>query len=264
MCARIALVTGCSPGGIGAALLAELKGLPYVTTLALDVTDRASIDAAVATVRRETGGKLDCLVNNSGVASIMPLIEADLDHGKDMFDVNVWGVLACTEAFVSMIIAAKGIVVNISSISGVLHSPYSGLYGTSKAAIITIGETLRLVLEPFGVRVLSVMTGAVSTNIVSKMTTAFQLSENSIYLPATQEIADRSWGEDFKGGIPADEYAAKIALDIKNGTTGKIWRAEQAGIVQFAKRFMPASIIDSMMRQKSGLEKLGQESYNSV
>ena len=78
-------------------------------------------------VEEKTGGQgLDVLVNNSGRGYAGPLLDADLEEGKRMFEVNFWGVLAVTQGFADLIVRAKGTVVNISSISASVYSPYRG------------------------------------------------------------------------------------------------------------------------------------------
>jgi 1-acylglycerone phosphate reductase len=140
------LVTGCSAGGIGYALAEQfqkrgltvfatarncskmdgLKNLPNTVLVPLDVTSPSDIDAAVAAVKAHTGGKLDYLVNNSGQSLHMPTLDQDIESAKDMFEVNFWGVFRMIKAFAPLLIEAKGTVVNIGSINGHLHPPFSG------------------------------------------------------------------------------------------------------------------------------------------
>lgn len=144
--AKTVLITGCSSGGIGEALAKELqthglhvfatarseskmdslKKLPNITVLPLDVTSRESIDAAVATVSKATGGKLDYIVNNAGTQCVMPVLDFDMQQAKDMFEVNVWGLLSVTQAFAPLILATKGTIVNMSSCGALVWMPYKG------------------------------------------------------------------------------------------------------------------------------------------
>ena len=141
------LVTGSSAGGIGAALchefqrrglhvfatartpskIGDLQNLPNVTTIALDVTSASSITNAVKVVEAKTGGHLKYLVNNSGAQYVMPVLELNSEEAKRMYDVNVWGVIAMVQAFVPLVIAATGSIVNIASISGHLYAPWMGM-----------------------------------------------------------------------------------------------------------------------------------------
>lgn len=104
--------------------MSPLETLPNVTLLTIDVTSSASVAAAVKTVEMETGGSLDCLVNNAGYLYVMPALDTDLDEAKRMFDVNVWGALAMIKAFGPILAASKGSVVNISSVSGCIGMPW--------------------------------------------------------------------------------------------------------------------------------------------
>lgn len=138
------LITGCA-GGIGSTLAKEfhanglyvyatartkakmthLQHLENITLIELDVTSSASIEAAVEVVRKETA-TLDILVNNAGQTLCMPTLDTSIEEAKKIFDVNLWGALAVTQAFAPMVIAAKGMIVNLCSISGVLYTPYLG------------------------------------------------------------------------------------------------------------------------------------------
>ena len=140
------LITGCSAGGIGSSLvesfqkrgllvfatartaskIAHLEKLPNVVLLTLDVTSTSSIAAAVESVKSRTGGTLDYLVNNSGVAHVMPVLDTDIAVAKSIFDVNLWAVMAMTQAFAPLVIQAKGTIVNIGSINGLLTVPLMG------------------------------------------------------------------------------------------------------------------------------------------
>jgi 1-acylglycerone phosphate reductase len=141
------LITGCSEGGLGAALceafvrhgfhviatlrdpakaptLSSLSG--HIEVLALDVTDAASISACAAAVAAKTGGRLDVLVNNAGSMFVMPLLDTDLAESKRLFDVNVWGMLAVTQAFAPMLIRSRGVVLNVASIAGAVRMAWQG------------------------------------------------------------------------------------------------------------------------------------------
>jgi NAD(P)-dependent dehydrogenase (short-subunit alcohol dehydrogenase family) len=141
------LITGCSDGGIGSALalafqqrgfhvfatarnttkMSNLADLPNVTLLTLDVTDSTTIKAAVDTVAKETGGTLDFLVNNAGRNHFMPLLDEDIDQTKELFDTNVWGPLAVTQAFSPLVIKTKGSFVFVTSIAGYSNTPWMGM-----------------------------------------------------------------------------------------------------------------------------------------
>jgi len=171
------LITGVSPGGLGDALTTELLTRPNmhmiatglelnhldhiatsssrVTKLQLDVTSPSSISSAVEAVERLTSGRLDYLVNNAGYGYMMPLLDAQVDAVRDNFEVNVFGLLAVTQAFFPLIRAAQGWVVNQCSIASLVggRQPYIGSYCATKAAVASLNDHMRLEFAPFGVKV---------------------------------------------------------------------------------------------------------------
>lgn len=95
--------------------------------MSLDVTSSESIRTLEADLQsRLPQGKLDILVNNAGFGATGPLIEANIAVVKKLFEVNVLGLWAVTQAFAPMLIAAKGKLVNISSVGAILTLPWSG------------------------------------------------------------------------------------------------------------------------------------------
>lgn len=146
------LITGCSRGGIGAALALnlakaghhvfatartpskipeELSVLSNVTVVPLDVTSASSIAQAVKAVAEDHHGpgRLDVLVNNSGVAYSMPILDMDVDKAQRLYDTNVWGPVRCVQAFSGLLIASRGRVVNVSTVGAVLHMPWICEFG---------------------------------------------------------------------------------------------------------------------------------------
>lgn len=155
--------------------------------LELDVVDAASRKAAVDHVTACTDGMLDILINNAGACKYrmanptskmqihystfslimcpklirnsaypMPLIEAELSEVRKLFELNVFSALGTTQAFATLLRKSKGTVVNISSVASRAPIPWHGPYCATKAALNQISDTLRMELEPFGVKVILV------------------------------------------------------------------------------------------------------------
>lgn len=282
MATKTVLITGTSAGGIGSALAfafqkrglrvfatarntskidPALADLPNVELLSLDVTSDASIAAAVVEVKERTSGKLDFLVNNSGLGYIMPFLDLDMDEAKKLFDVNFWGVLAATKAFAPMLIEAKGAIVNISSIAAVAYSPYEIIYNSSKAAITMFSDTLRMELAPMGVKVISVMTGLVKTNWYNNVPT-FILPSDSLYLPVVKHIEAGATGvSSAKNGTPANVYAESVVKHLLGGANGRIWHGALSTLV-WSLSLLPYSIMDYVMMDRSGLKGLKRSKNN--
>ncbi|OJJ64554.1 hypothetical protein ASPSYDRAFT_26545 [Aspergillus sydowii CBS 593.65] len=272
------LITGCSDGGIGSALaeafhdrgfhvfatarslpkMAHLEKLENKTLLELDVESQSSIDAALEAVVKHTGGegKLDYLVNNAGLNLNYPALDTDLAYAKKMFDVNFWAMVHVTHTFMPLLIASKGTLVNNASLAGVLHVPWGSFYNASKAAVRMYSEVLRLEVAPLGVKVITVMTGIVATNMFSNAPHD-ALPENSYYKMANEEIAVLASGEKFVGtAMPPAVYAEGVVNDVLSGYSGMTWRGKIASMGWFIYSYFPTWLTDRGVGFGSGLEKL--------
>ncbi|KAK6834942.1 short-chain dehydrogenase/reductase [Apiospora arundinis] len=216
------LLTGCSEGGIGFALAQEYhrRGCRVIATarnpakmqalltgrdtegltlVQLDVVDPASIQEAVRAVTDLTKDlSLDILVNNAGGGYQAPLLDADLNEARRLFDVNVWGVLAVTQAFAPLLAASASAgrrprVVNIGSVAGIVPVPWQGIYNASKSALASINNAMRLEFRPLGIEVVHVVTGGIATHFFDNAA-ATQLPADSIYAPIAADIEQNAGG----------------------------------------------------------------------
>ena len=133
------------------------------STAVLDVRDVEQVRALVASAIKETG-RLDIMVNNAGLSYPTPILEADPEEWRTMFDTNVIGLLSGSQAAVKAMreCGAEGYIVNISSIAA--QRADSGVYGATKHAVNCISATLRRELEDDSIRIVNVMPGAIVTN----------------------------------------------------------------------------------------------------
>ncbi|WP_424217687.1 SDR family NAD(P)-dependent oxidoreductase (plasmid) [Streptomyces sp. BI20] len=177
----VCLITGCSSGiGRATALRLHQEGARVVatardprtladlaalgmTTLALDVTEAASAEAAVAAANARHGG-VDVLVNNAGYGLSGTFEETSLERVRDQFETNVFGVVRLTRLVLpGMRARGRGTVVNVSSIFGRYVAPGGGYYAATKHALEALSDALRLETAGFGVRVAVVEPGPVHT-----------------------------------------------------------------------------------------------------
>jgi NAD(P)-dependent dehydrogenase (short-subunit alcohol dehydrogenase family) len=147
-----------------AALQTEAAGLS-LQVVSLDVTDRASLAEAVAEVARLTGGRgVDALVNNAGYGEMAPLLEIREADVRAMYETNVFGLLAVTQAFLpAMVARGAGRIVNLSSVGGRLTFPLFGAYNSTKYAVESLSDAMRMELGPLGIQVVIIEPGAIKT-----------------------------------------------------------------------------------------------------
>jgi NAD(P)-dependent dehydrogenase (short-subunit alcohol dehydrogenase family) len=140
-----------------------------VTPIQLDVTDAASISQAAKEVERVVGAAgLAGLVNNAGIGFGGPLEYADLDEMRRGYEVNVFGVMAVTQAFLPLLRRAKGRIVNVSSGAGKASTPLLGPYCSSKFALEGLSDALRIELRGAGIAVVIIEPGFVDTPMQTK------------------------------------------------------------------------------------------------
>lgn len=132
----------------------------------LDVTGHDQIREASEKVGAEVGDEgLDGLVNNAGVVVAGPLEFLDIADIRMQMEINVVGQVAVTQAFIPLLRAAKGRIVNMGSISGKLAPPFAAPYAASKHALEAITDALRVELGPWGIEVSIVEPGNIKTPI---------------------------------------------------------------------------------------------------
>ena len=140
-----------------------------LSVIFLDVSDEASIENARNTVSEALGGEaLHGLVNNAGISISGPLEFVPFEDVRLQFDVNVFGPLTLTRAFLPHLRRARGRIVNLSSISGRVASPFLGPYAMSKFALEAFTDVLRRELAPWGIEVSAIEPGAIRTPIWEK------------------------------------------------------------------------------------------------
>ncbi|KAL3251346.1 short-chain dehydrogenase/reductase [Aspergillus welwitschiae] len=265
---KTVLITGCSEGGIGDALarnfhkrgfrvFASARNTEKVEHLKrmgldivqLDVTDEESIKKAVSTVKAATGGYLDFLVNNSGAGYCMPLLDSDSSVAKKIFDVNVFAVVAVTQAFAPLLIGSKGTIINIGSVLGKMPLPWQGYYNASKAAVAILTDQMRIEFSPWGVRAILVTTGAVKTKLFENLPSKPVLPEGSLYYPAKDVIEPVLTGAGVeKNAMDVDQYAEVVVNNaIQSRPKKHVWSGGGALITWLASTFGWSTIWDLLL-----------------
>jgi NAD(P)-dependent dehydrogenase (short-subunit alcohol dehydrogenase family) len=276
---RTILITGCSDGSLGSALslalkphgwrvlgsgrnISKLKALQDagIECIQLDVNSTESIAKAAEEVKKLTGGSLDALVNNAGSAYSMPILDVDLDQSHELFELNVFSIIRVTRGFLSLLLESShgGMLINNTSASGLLGvgTPFQGAYAASKAAAVSLTESLRLELGPFGIRVINLLTGAVKSTFFANAPDA-KLPEDSIYNIAKEEIESTMSGN--MPGIDKPDvttWAKQVASDLsQRNVPHLVSRGGSAGIARYATLF-PTGTFDSLIKKSGGVDVL--------
>ncbi len=232
-------------------LRAETPPGTRLDTALLDVTDPASIAAAVAEVDRLTSGRgVDALVNNAGFGLIGPLTEISDADLRRQYDTNVFGVMAVTRAFVPrMRERGAGRVVNISSMGGKITFPFMGAYNSTKYALESLSDALRYELRAFGIDVVLVEPGAIHTNFAETSMAPVNQYQDTVYGAAISR-AKQLERRMMATAVGPNVVARAIHKAIKRRRPAARYVAPWYGSLVFALlAITPTRVVDALIRR---------------
>ena len=215
------------------AVLDQVKAKhPKLHTIQSDVADPAQIAALAARVQADFP-KLDVLMNNAGImlSKNLKARAADLSGLMVEMDINVGGVIRMNSAFIDLLTANQGTVINVSSALAFVPVPAAPIYSATKAAIHSYTQSLRFQLEDTGVDVIELMPPGVKTDMTTK------LAEGGIKVITTDELVKQSFASLEAG-----------ALEIRPG---------QAKQLAFMRRFAPNFINRQLWKSSKKLVPVG-------
>ncbi|KAL1675124.1 hypothetical protein EV122DRAFT_281378 [Schizophyllum commune] len=273
---KTVLITGCSEKSIGDALAREFFARGFrvfatsrslktmeslekdgIETIKLDITDDDDVSRVANEISKRTGGTLDILVNNAGVGYSSSVADADMKKVRQLFDINVIGHYAVTRAFIPLLIEAdRGTILFTSSIASILYMPYNRAYGASKAAINALADTLRVELAPFGVKVVSLVTGMIVSNLAPRLNFDEVFPESSIYKPVEHSFRD-VFARGTKGSTPTHVYAKAVVDEaLKKSPAPWFWTGALSYLAWFLSVFAWRGGLDGIVSKQYGLNKL--------
>jgi NAD(P)-dependent dehydrogenase (short-subunit alcohol dehydrogenase family) len=264
----VVLVTGVS-SGIGRAVASAFAAKGYevfgtsrnpqstapvfgVELVQLDVTDDASVAAAVATVI-ERAGRIDVLVNNAGFGVLGAAEESSIAQAHQLFETNFFGLVRVTREVLPHLRAQRsGRIINISSVLGFLPAPYGALYSASKFAVEGYSESLDHETREFGVRVAVVEPGYTNTSFESNATDADSPIDG--YAPIRDHVKEGLAKAVRAGDDPA--VVADVVVKAATGRTPKLRypAGPLARRLAFLKKVAPAGALDSAIRKAFTLD----------
>jgi NAD(P)-dependent dehydrogenase (short-subunit alcohol dehydrogenase family) len=221
--------------------------------LFLDVTIPESIAAAQRTVQEAVqSGTLHGLVNNAGIPLGGPLEFLALDDIRRQFEVNLFGAIAVTQAFLPLLRRSEGRIVNISSSGGLLALPFLGPYAASKFALEAISDSLRVELRPWDISVSVVEPGAIATPIWEKGTStarqalqAMPPAALDLYAPALSILQGIR-----EHGLQPEEVAKRVEHALTAPRPRARYRVGWNATVFSLIRHLPARLRDGLIAQR--------------
>jgi NAD(P)-dependent dehydrogenase (short-subunit alcohol dehydrogenase family) len=262
------VITGASSGiGKATAKLFVAKGWNVVATMRdpaaekdltpsatlklipLDVQDPTSPPAAVLAAT-QAFGRIDVWLNNAGYGAIGPLEAGTRAQIQRQFDVNVFGLIACVQAVAPHFRANKaGVLINVSSLGGVMTLPAFSVYNASKFAVEGLSEGLWYELGTFGVKVNVIEPGAIKTDFGGRSMDAWDISKLPDYVPFMEKVRAARAGYTTKGGSP--ELVADMIHRAATDPSDRMRYLVGADATRFAplRRLLGARVQMKMLRR---------------
>jgi NAD(P)-dependent dehydrogenase (short-subunit alcohol dehydrogenase family) len=273
------LITGAG-GGIGLATVRRLDHLGFtvfagvrtradgervrrlvssrIIPILLDITDPISVSHAADEVARRVGeAGMRALVNNAGLIVEGPVELVPIEEIKRQFDVNLFGHIAVTQAFLPLLRKARGRIINVSAPTGQLAVPFLGILSASKAALDSVNDVLRCELRTWGISVCSIVPGAMRTGIfqrsaaaASKVRQELPADLVSLYTPALAAMAKAAAGQRLQD----PEIAANVIVNaIRAGRPRPRYSAGRGAGMAAVLRLLPARVRDALLLRAFGL-----------
>lgn len=157
------------------------------------------------------------------------------------------------------------IIVNVASVLARLPSPFSSAYNASKAAVVSYSDTLRLEVQPLGLKVVTLFMGEVSTPLMA--TENINFGPNSLFRDVEEFIKERTTAH-LEKAMPPAEFARQVVHTVIDGKASFIWKGSNAFVVWLLDKVGPRTVFDSAMAKMAGLHtveaksrifKLGQD-----
>ncbi|MBP2110462.1 SDR family oxidoreductase [Paenibacillus silagei] len=228
----------------------------------VDVTNVGTLKTLAERVEQDPFGRpLRAVVNNAGIAVNAPLEMVPLDELRRQIEVSVIGQVAVIQALTPALLNSGGRVVNIGSVGGKVSMPGFGIYSAAKYAMEAINDSLRREMSSFGIKVIMITPGGVSTGLSEQgITTAERLSR--LMTPDQHRRHDRlfdavkaqaeTWAKD---GIRPEKVAAVISRAIHARKPRTRYTAgRDSALLTRLVRILPDKVLDRMLRSQMKLQ----------
>jgi NAD(P)-dependent dehydrogenase (short-subunit alcohol dehydrogenase family) len=234
-------------GGVRAA--ATTRPLTGVELVPLDVRDEASVKACVEDVRSRAG-RIDVLINNAGINLVGAVEETSISQAQALFDTNVIGVLRMIQAVLpGMRGQGAGLIVNISSILGLIPAPFMGVYASTNA-IEGLSESLDHEVRALGIRVILIEPPYIQTNLDASAAQA----EGRIEAYTTQRQWTAAVVTHNTNTAPEPKLVAEEVLRSIEGRYRMRRPIGQALLLSWLRRLLPTRLFEPSLRKAFALD----------
>jgi NAD(P)-dependent dehydrogenase (short-subunit alcohol dehydrogenase family) len=259
----VVLVTGAA-SGLGRASVAHLGGcgyrvfgadraeaaIPGVTMVRCDVDDDASVIGAVGTVVDEAG-RVDVLINDAGFGIAGSIDDTSIDEARAQMETNFFGVFRMTRAVLPVMRRqGSGLIVNVSSLGGLISLPFQGVYSAAKFAVEGLSEALRHEVRPIGIDVVLVEPADFRTGFTASRRRVAAADARSAYAGAFERALAVIEDDELGGSDPV--MVARLlerVIQTDHPRLRYTVGAFDERLAAWLKRVVPGRVIEPMIRR---------------
>lgn len=217
----------------------KLSGLEYYS---LDLQDEESIKKLAKDI-----GTIDILINNAGQGQVGPLEEVPIEKVRSLFEINLFGIISLTQAILpSMRKKGSGLIINLSSMSGIFGVGFTSVYCGTKFAVEGIFRSLRQEVRAFGIKVVQIEPGYVATGFKQDP----YMDPRSDYFEANR-IFKTIRDHNIETGVHPEEIARKVLYVINQKDPKPAYPVGgDAPLNAFLSRILPVRFVEWFQRRK--------------
>lgn len=184
-----------------------------------------------------------------------PAIEADRARVRSLFETNVFGLFDMVSAFTPLLLAAvpsskqPPTIVNTASVLARLPYPFSSAYNATKAAVASYSDTLRIEVEPLGLKVVTLYMGEVSTALMTPGNINF--GSDSIYADLEDKVKERSLKHE-KTTMSPEEFARQVVSALDGRASSYIWKGTNAFMIWLLNAIGTRKVFDGVVKSSAG------------
>ena len=233
-----------------------------VIAVVMDVEDETSVTAAAQQIASQLeGAGLDGLVNCAGIGVVRPVEYASLSDIRRIYEINVFGQILVSQSLLPLLRKNRGRIVNITSVGVNIAIPFGGLLNSSKSAFGMLSDSMRLELRPFGVRVIAVEPGAISTPAVEKTLGDIEKVIENLsaegrmqYGEMLRTFGQKAYTREKNGSSPSVVAEAVLHALSSNRPRIRYRVGKHAKLLATLPKLLPERVLDTLRIRMFGLE----------
>ncbi|HHV95415.1 MAG TPA: SDR family oxidoreductase [Clostridiaceae bacterium] len=221
----------------------------FIEMIQMDVRSEDSVKNAIDYVSKKEG-RIDILINNAGFGIAGAIEDTTFDEAFSQFDTNFFGVLRVLRNVVPVMRRrGEGLIINISSVAGLISIPFQSMYSASKFALEAMSEALRIELKPFGIKVVIIEPGDTNTGFTDNRVIVKGARKGSVYYEKFKKSINTMIKDEKNGPGPETVAKAVIRTAKKKNPPVRVAVGMSYKLIVILKRILPDKFVHFILEK---------------